>query len=1069
MRIHTVFAIIVLACGVVFYFRDALFGPYAYLDANPFHFDPWRTYAMESDLAHKTYRTDSFETYLPRRYELTRAIRSLRFPLWNPYIFGGMPFFADPQTRVLYPLSLVLVLFDPLRSMTYDVAIHIFLASIGMFLFARKLGISRIGSVLTSFAYSFSSYFYMRIGHSTFVAVGAWIPFLFYGYERARQAKERLGRIRSTLLLSVFLVLGYFAGFPQVYVFGVLSLLAYGFYLSVFEESSRRISNLLHTLKIFAISGAVAILVVCVQLIPFVELYRNSTGLRITLEDMTRFHVAPKFVLLKLIFPGLFGNPVEGTLWEHMTQSYFRPGLVHFTLFCGVGTIILAIISITGFYRDPRIQIFGFLLVGSTWVAVSPQLTALLYKISPIFRASRIERICVVSCFSMSVLAGLSFDRLAELGNDSKLRRRIIYAIAVVICFSLGVALFWQIWGFRILTGVAEGAKKTTADLWGKIHAYTRSAEVKRWIDGDIDAWLSYEKKQVARGLFFVVATALLLWILIVQRMASKRREIFRVILVGVVCLDIWLAARDYLVLQVSDCLFETQGMKILGDLLSGNEGWRLRTVHNPGEDIEVLPPNTNQIFKLQSLNGLCTIVPQGYTDLQLAYTEFRLPKLLQDREAPLSPGQVVISNLGCARYVLSGKQEKVFIPNPIFHLIGASQEMAKSIRILSLDGVSKIAFNQPEGHMLNVRIQTPKVRFLDLEFGFNSDQSVPGDTIVCLLSCKSGDSEVTLTKSFDVCMDKGRWHPIRIDISKIAGGGIQLRLGWAPKRVIKGTKVNAGWAGLNLVYDDCQFRKLEATRYVIEGDLGEAISLSIESNCKEVPLDVEVDSGTRRTLWVAFTDEMRSRDVTVDFNQPGIQEATIRSDSSFVLKRACSVYLAKVYQGFSLIYDKDMFIYENHNAVKRGICVDRGMLETRDGKVILSEIDNIGDIEFGKCSILRYEPERIELNVSSDRDCFLIFQDVWYPGWKAIVDGKEKVILPTDTGMRAIELNPGQHSVVMAYEPKSLKIGLLFSLTGIALALLLYCGYDFSPISKAWLRQPLGIAKAKPRSSTFG
>lgn len=263
---------------------------------------------MEGDLAHKTYRTDSFETYLPRRYELTSAIRQLRFPLWNPYIFGGMPFFADPQTRVLYPLSLALVLVDPLRSMTYDVAIHIFLAAVGMFLFTRRMGISRVGSVLASFAYSFSSYFYMRIGHATFVAVGAWIPFFFYGFERARQASERLQRIRSTMLLTVFLSLGYFAGFPQVFVFGVVSLVIYGFYLGAFEDPSKRVTNLLDAAKILALSGTTAFLIVCVQVIPFAELYRNSVGLRISLEDMTRFHVAPVFVL--------FESDLSGAFWK---------------------------------------------------------------------------------------------------------------------------------------------------------------------------------------------------------------------------------------------------------------------------------------------------------------------------------------------------------------------------------------------------------------------------------------------------------------------------------------------------------------------------------------------------------------------------------------------------------------------------------------------------------------------------------------------------------------------------------------------------------------------------------
>ncbi|MGQ9811772.1 MAG: hypothetical protein ACUVQ7_10605, partial [bacterium] len=669
-------------------------------------------------------------------------------------------------------------------------------------------------------------------------------PFFFYGYERARQARGKLQRIRSMLLLAVFLVLGYFAGFPQVFLFGVLSLLVYGFYLSIFENPSRRNSNLLDASKIFAISGVIAILIVSVQLVPFVELYRNSTGLKISLEEMTKVHVAPIFVLLKLIFPGLFGNPVEGTLWEHMTAAYFRPPLVHFALFCGVGTLMLAITSVTAFYRDPRIQVFAILLIGSTWIAVSPHLAAFLYKISPVFRASRIERISVVGCIAMSVLAGLCLDRLTELGGNPKLRRRAITAIVVVVCISLGVALFWQIMGREVLTRIAEGAKKTTISFWGKIPAYTRSSEVKKWIDGDIDAWLSYEKKQVGRGLAFVVANALILWLLIAHRTTSAKRCILKVILVMLVFLDIWLTARNYLVLQVPDCLFETRGIKVLSGLLSNQGQWRIRTTSYPGESIEVLPPNTNQIFQLQSLNGICTIIPKGYDEFQNAYMDFILPRSLRNRETPLAADQVLISNLGCARYVLLNRTEKVFLPNPIYKVVGSQEQTAQLIKILNLGGISKLAFHQPEAQMLNVRIHTPKVRFLDFEFGFNSDRSIPADTLFCVVLCKGANSELAFKRGFDLCNDKGRWHPIRIDLSNITGGTLELRFGWAARRDGRAAKVNVGWAGLDLVYDDCKVTETQSGDYVIEGNLGESVCLSIESNCKEVPLDVVDDSG---------------------------------------------------------------------------------------------------------------------------------------------------------------------------------------------------------------------------------
>ena len=46
-------------------------------------------------------------------YRLFAAVwlKQCVMPFWNPYVFSGMPFFADVQAAVLYPLNLVLTPF----------------------------------------------------------------------------------------------------------------------------------------------------------------------------------------------------------------------------------------------------------------------------------------------------------------------------------------------------------------------------------------------------------------------------------------------------------------------------------------------------------------------------------------------------------------------------------------------------------------------------------------------------------------------------------------------------------------------------------------------------------------------------------------------------------------------------------------------------------------------------------------------------------------------------------------------------------------------------------------------
>jgi hypothetical protein len=132
------------------------------------------------------------------------------------------------------------------------------------------------------------------------------------------------------------------------------------------------------------------------------------------------------------------------------------------------------------------------------------------------------------------------------------------------------------------------------------------------------------------------------------------------------------------------------------------------------------------------------------------------------------------------------------------------------------------------------------------------------------------------------------------------------------------------------------------------------------------------------------------------------------------------------------------MLIFENPTAFTRGICIDiTGVSVT--GREAASVVhvgppDSLDLLECGKCTVVSYTPENIELDVTADRACYLIFQDTFYPGWIARVDGVSREILRTDIGIRAVELSKGDHRVTMEFRPYSFSLGRFASLIGIAL-----------------------------------
>src|SRR3954464_2229728 len=72
---------------------------------------------------------DAFVYFYPQRAYLARSLLSGQIPLWNPDLFLGAPFLANPQTAVLYPLSWLFVLGPVHTVYTAQLVLHGFLAA----------------------------------------------------------------------------------------------------------------------------------------------------------------------------------------------------------------------------------------------------------------------------------------------------------------------------------------------------------------------------------------------------------------------------------------------------------------------------------------------------------------------------------------------------------------------------------------------------------------------------------------------------------------------------------------------------------------------------------------------------------------------------------------------------------------------------------------------------------------------------------------------------------------------------------------------------------------------------
>jgi hypothetical protein len=60
--------------------------------------------------------------------------------------------------------------------------------------------------------------------------------------------------------------------------------------------------------------------------------------------------------------------------------------------------------------------------------------------------------------------------------------------------------------------------------------------------------------------------------------------------------------------------------------------------------------------------------------------------------------------------------------------------------------------------------------------------------------------------------------------------------------------------------------------------------------------------------------------------------------------------------------------------------------------------------------------PNRLRLEVTSDRNALLVVADNWFPAWRATVDGEEAPVLRAYHSLRAVPVPAGEHAVEMVY-----------------------------------------------------
>jgi hypothetical protein len=225
---------------------------------------------------------------VPLRVAAFRMLREGEFPLWNPYIFSGMPLHGAAQAGVLFPLNWFFLTVKPFWAGNLMTISTYALAGLGAYLYARRAGAGVAGAALTGVIFESCGFLVGQLSHINVAQTAAVLPWVLWAVDGYGEGRGR----RWGALVAAFVALQAFAGHPQALAYSMLTTGAYALASALAHAGEHRRRYL--TALALAVSG---LLLAAVQILPTLELLRNSLRSSATYDFFTSFSLPPRFAL----------------------------------------------------------------------------------------------------------------------------------------------------------------------------------------------------------------------------------------------------------------------------------------------------------------------------------------------------------------------------------------------------------------------------------------------------------------------------------------------------------------------------------------------------------------------------------------------------------------------------------------------------------------------------------------------------------------------------------------------------------------------------------------------------
>jgi hypothetical protein len=924
---------------------------------------------------------------IPLRVAAAQIVRSGHLPLWNPYIFSGMPLLGAAQGGLLFPLNWFYLIFSPLVATDLSVILAYMLAALGAYLFARRTGASIAGAMVTSIVWQWGGFLIGQISHINIVHTAAMLPWVLWALDRyVSKHNWRRGAV-----LAALVALQTFAGHQQALAYSLMLVAAYAIVMALGDPQHRR--RYLSSLA-FVATG---LLLAAVQIVPTFELLRNSPRATASYEFFSSFSMPRRFVSTFLA-PYVMGGG-DGRLFRapYIGQAFYT----EYVPYAGLLAIMLALLALL-LKPDRRTKFWAVAALVCLVLAFGREAPLYLYRVIyyvPILNLFRVPaRHLMEVNFAIAMLAGRGLTSLSARRGSKQAMRRVTIIAGPLFVLTCLIVTVWRPADFHLLRQAPVSLLRAP-ELFLPI------------VFAGLSAWVlwTYARRREGRTMLMLAVLAL---DLIVWGQSSGWHKAS-----GRIPAEFW---------------SEPEVVKLLREKAPADSAsFRIFTMREVFDPATPAPPELRRLsdwilwtepdvymmYGLQNAAGYDGFALDRYSRLA---GQMKLWGELTDADATLRGSSREIDLLN-ARYLLSRRKNSAGTETDPAGATTAAEPSYPP----ATDKYGGFMFAPTDLALPNIsankrlRFVVPPVTadHLALVTNLSWAEEVPDNAPVARARLKAKDGRV-----FEFVLRAGT------DTADWAFDRPDIRARIRHKRPAAATSYEV---------DDTQ-NKYEGHTYVTsfalpEKTLIESGEIVLEPVAQAPNLLLTV---VRLSLVNASVDKTYpvSRDlVRIEGATEPAGAGEQKNNRWKLVAQAGSVDIYENSRALprawlaseARVFDEGAML----QTIRTGLLPDGSKWDPLRTALVETPISLANAAPDGRAEITRYEPNRVNLQTRASGNSILVLSENDYPGWRVYIDGQPAQALRVNYALRGVPVPAGDHQVSFTYRPWSVMGGFLISL----------------------------------------